>query len=386
MTLARTTRDDATGLGFDTTRAPLRRARHVPGYIYDSPEVYALEKEHMFMKDWLCVARAEEIRNPGDYMTLRIMDEPVIVARDQAGTLNAFSNVCAHRGVEVATGAGNTKQFSCPYHGWSYDLTGKLVGAAYMQEAQGFDPAQCRLSPIRLDVWRGNVFVTFDSGAPPLDEFLADFERDFGILRQEDTRLAYRLNIDLDCNWKFVYENFLDAYHVHTLHGKTIGTDYDVSEEGFHLREQGGFASTYSTPTQSPDGRALFGLIPWLADRGERFAMNGFMAPNVLIFARADNSRVYTSWPIAPDKCRISTCHLVPESFFEQPDYEEKIKVYRDYNVEVLEEDRSMLASMQKAMGSRRYAPGPMSKLEGGIYHVINNHLDRIFGPEQFHK
>ena len=86
------------------TKAPINRARHLPGYMYTSEDVYALEKEKIFMRDWLCVARVEEIENPGDYMTFRLMNEPFIVARAADGSINAYRNSCAHRGLVVAKG------------------------------------------------------------------------------------------------------------------------------------------------------------------------------------------------------------------------------------------------------------------------------------------
>jgi len=88
-------------------RAPLPRARHLPGHFYTSPEIYALEKEKIFRKEWLCVGRMEEIERPGDYLTFRVADEPLLVCRDENGQLNAFYNVCRHRGTEVACGRGN---------------------------------------------------------------------------------------------------------------------------------------------------------------------------------------------------------------------------------------------------------------------------------------
>ena len=102
------------GEGLDGARSALNRARHLPGYIYTSAEIFQREKENIFMKDWLCVARVEEVEKPGDFMTFRIMDEPAVVARDRDGKLNAFANVCAHRGVEVASGEGNAEEFTCP--------------------------------------------------------------------------------------------------------------------------------------------------------------------------------------------------------------------------------------------------------------------------------
>ena len=107
--------------------APLREARHAPAAIYTSPEIYALEKSKIFMRDWLCIARSEEIAKPGDYLTFMVMDEPIIITRDIGGSINAFRNACAHRGLVVAKGNGNAEGFSCEYHGWRYDLTGRLV-------------------------------------------------------------------------------------------------------------------------------------------------------------------------------------------------------------------------------------------------------------------
>ena len=100
------------------TRRGLGQARHLPGFLYTSPEIFDYEVEAIFMKEWLCVGRVEEFENEGDYRAIRIAGEPLLVCRDGAGRLNAFSNVCQHRGVEVTTGEGNLKSFRCPYHAW----------------------------------------------------------------------------------------------------------------------------------------------------------------------------------------------------------------------------------------------------------------------------
>ena len=372
--------NDSLGRDVAATRGPVSQARHVPGHIYTSLEIYQREKDSIFMQDWLCVGRSEDLTNTGDYLTLRAMGEPLIVARDQAGKLNAFANVCAHRGVEVATGEGNTQEFSCPYHGWLYDLTGKLVGAPYMKEAEDFDPAKCRLKPLALAEWAGWVFVSFNVAPRPFADVIAPFEEAFAPIRQADLRVAYRFDVELECNWKFIYENLLDTYHVSVLHSSTIGAFYETTENENHYGLSGAFTAEYKTKTQAPDGIPLFGMIPWLAERGDNFAMNGYLPPNMSLFIRCDNVNNYTTWPLGPDKCLIRCYHLIAPDFFDDPDYESKIQIYRDYQQSVLEEDRSMLASMQRAMTSRAYVPGRMSKLESGIHHVINNHLDRVVG------
>ena len=316
----------ASGNGFDETRAPIHQARHAPGGIYSSAEIYAREKELIFMRDWLAVAPVEELEKPDDYVTLRIADEPVVITRDNAGALNAFANVCAHRGVEVASGAGNTQEFSCPYHGWLYGLDGKLVGAPYMKEAEGFNPANCRLKPVRIEEWQHWIFINFDEGAAPLAEFIAQFDADFGFLRHQDLRIATKIEIEFDCNWKLLCENAMDNYHIAVLHPVTLGQGIEAKEVDFRLRDQGGYAAFYRHRPRFNDGHALFNMnMPSLENEPEDYAAAGFMAPNFQTFVYCDNCEMLTYWPVAPDKCRLYIYLLFPEAVFERADFEEKI-------------------------------------------------------------
>src|SRR5215212_4021720 len=132
------------------TRASLKEARHPPAYYYTSPEIFELEKRKLFYKDWLIVGREEEWPNPGDYRAFELVDEPVVVCRNQAGELKAFANVCRHRGVAVAVGAGNAKEFLCPYHAWVYDLDGALVSPSRPRGIRIQSEETRRLPPIRL--------------------------------------------------------------------------------------------------------------------------------------------------------------------------------------------------------------------------------------------
>ncbi len=363
---------------FARTRGSLRNARHLPGYVYTSPEIYQREKETIFMKDWLCVGRMEEVENPGDYMALRIMDEPVIVARDNDGNVGAFANVCRHRGVEVASGVGNTQEFSCPYHGWLYDLQGKLVGAPYMKEAEGFDPENCRLKPLQFGEWRGWMFVNFDADAGPLDGFVAEYEREFAFLQHDKTRLATKHVVNLDCNWKFVVENLQDFYHVQVLHLDTFGAHINIDDFVFNVKENGGFSSFYDAAPDTPNSESLFGQMPWLADKPMSFAYTGYLAPNFHIFGRVDESHPMVIWPLAPDKTRIIVYHVFPAEHFEQPDFMDKARVYHDFLVTVLEEDREMVNSLQRGMNSKMFEPGRLSRMEVNLHNLLNYYLDRV--------
>ena len=379
MTSLHASAGPAPGQGLDEVRAPLDRARHAPGYYYGSPEIFRLEKERVFLKDWLYVAREEEVENPGDYLAFRIMGEPVLVVRDQEGALNAFANVCLHRGVEVAHGQGTAKQFSCPYHGWRYGLDGRLAGASFMEHAEGFDPENCRLAPLRIGVWARNVFISFDPEVLPLADFVAPWEHDFGFLRQEDCRLGNKVVVELDCNWKFASENLMDFYHVGVLHVNTFGAKFAVTDDDVTTKEKGGLSIFYKAAAPVPGGQSLFGKMPWLSDQLDSFACTGYLAPNLHIFGRIDCVRPIVIWPLSPDSCRMVCYHLFPKELLARADFAEKSKVYHDYQVEVLEEDRSMIHSMQHATGASTFRPGALSTLERPIHNAVNYHLERLF-------
>ena len=379
-----TTVDTSTSIdpsrGLDATRQPLDRARHVPGFVYDSPEVFAREKARMFMKDWLCVAREEEIPRPGDYMTFRVMGEPLVVVRDAGGTIHALANVCVHRGVEVAVGNGNATEFKCPYHAWTYDLTGQLLGAPFMQQTEGFDIRQCRLPRLKVGIWGGWVWVSFDPAAEPLEAFLSDFASDVGLLRMEDCTLGTKLILDLPCNWKLVVENLIDVYHVQVVHAKSFGKHRGSPDRyPMHLRKYGGTCTIYTAAPMTPDGVTRFRRMPAVEDREDNFALSAHLGPNLQVIARSDNVHPLVMWPLAPDATRMIVYNLFPKAWAGEPGFLERAQVYHDYLHLSLAEDREMVASLQNGIGSARFVPGRMSFLEKGIHHVLNAYLDRVF-------
>jgi phenylpropionate dioxygenase-like ring-hydroxylating dioxygenase large terminal subunit len=359
-------------------RRPLAEASHAPGALYASKEFYRLDVEKLFMRDWLYVGRVEELPNPGDYMTMRIAGEPIVIARTREGELAAYYNMCVHRGVEVAEGCGNARGFKCPYHGWTYDLSGRLTGSPYMKESAGFDSTAERMRPLRLETWRRNIFVTFDAAAPPLREFVAEFEKDFAFLQMENCRLGNRIELELQCNWKFVHENLMDFYHVGVLHVKTFGAKFGWTDDDVHLKPGGGVSIFYAAGPPTPGAEPLLGKMPWLEDRPVSFACTGFLSPNCTFFGRIDVNRFMIAWPDGPNRSRTIIYHLFPEAFFDRPGFREILKIYREYQLKILEEDRSMIESMQVAMASPAYRPGRMSTLEKPLHHYLVGYLDRV--------
>jgi choline monooxygenase len=361
------------------SRGDLSTALHLPGYVYHSPEIFEIEQEKIFMKDWLAMGRVEEFEKAGDYRTFRVMGEPVIICRDGNGTLNAFANVCAHRGVEVASGEGNLDEFSCPYHGWLYDLQGKLIGAPYMKEAEGFDPANCRLKPLRLGTWAGWVFINFDEHAESFESSIAWFDDAFGMFRMEDCRFSGKYVTELDCNWKFVNENLMDVYHFQTLHVATFGAHLDGEKFKIGLTDKGDVNAFYKAAPTVPEGKTLVGKMPWFGDDiGEDLGCMGHFAPQFHVFGRCDHISPLIVEPLGVDRTRMTLYHLFPKDLFDKPDFAEKAQVYYDFWIQILEEDRTMVQGMQRNMRTEQFLPGPMSKLEKTVQNIINGYLDRV--------
>ncbi len=364
------------------TRSDLLTASHAQGNIYSSEAVYQRELDTYFTQDWLFIGREEQFANPGDYEARRILGRPIIIARDKHGKLGAFYNMCRHRGVEVVEGSGNARAFSCPYHGWTYDLSGKLIGAAHMRESVGFEASTCRLPSIHLENWRGNLFICFAERPRPFEDAMADLETDFGLLQTERCRLASMTSFQLDCNWKLFHENLMDFYHAGVLHAKTIGRSFSWHDENFVLRSRGGFSVRHDAAPAAPDRDAMLAPIPWLEEASEKFAMSGYLAPNFTIFARIDCVQVMQAWPLGAGACEIRIYILMPEESLADPDFERKIARYVDYQNEILGEDRAMIHSMQKNVALPVYDPGRFSIMERPIHHALNSYLERMFGSE----
>ncbi len=137
-----------------------------PPYAYTSNEFFEFEKEALFSHDWLCLGRQEEVPEPGDYFTIQVNDDPLLVVRNTDGDIRVLSNVCRHRAAVVARGSGNCgRSFQCHYHWWRYSLDGRLVAAPEMTKTPGFDMAEICLPKLAVEVWNGFIFANFDANA-----------------------------------------------------------------------------------------------------------------------------------------------------------------------------------------------------------------------------
>jgi phenylpropionate dioxygenase-like ring-hydroxylating dioxygenase large terminal subunit len=207
---------------------PFATARAMPKSVYTSPEFLKLEEERIFAREWLCAGRAEALPQPGDYLTMTIAGEPVIVLRDRDGRLRAMSNVCRHRMSTLLEGRGNTRAIVCPYHAWTYNLDGALRGAPAMARNAAFCRDEIRLPAIRCEVWQGWIMVSLNPEAPSPAAALGEVDALVGYLDMASYRETFRETFRWATNWKVLAENFMESYHLPQCHGGTIGGTVDL--------------------------------------------------------------------------------------------------------------------------------------------------------------
>jgi nitrite reductase/ring-hydroxylating ferredoxin subunit len=209
---------------------PFGQARAMPKSVYTSPGFAADEQDHIFAKEWLCAGRADSLKAAGDYLTMEIAGEPIIVLRDKAGTLRAMSNVCRHRMSILLEGRGNTRSIICPYHAWTYNLDGSLRGAPAMMHNEGFCKNQVSLPQIRCEDWLGWIMVTLNPEAPSPTTQLAGVEKLVGYLDMGSYVETFREEHRWNTNWKVLAENFMESYHLPVCHSGTIGGSVDLAQ------------------------------------------------------------------------------------------------------------------------------------------------------------
>ncbi|MBN33727.1 MAG: Rieske (2Fe-2S) protein [Rhodospirillaceae bacterium] len=203
-----------------TAALPFEQAVTLPREAYTDPDFTALEVARLFEKDWVCVGRADEIPEPGDYLTHRVVSTPVMVVRQADGSLKALVNACRHRSAELLQGIGHAAKIVCPYHAWSYNLEGTLQMAPFM--GPHFDKKGVCLPKLRLDQWEGWLYVTLDDAVAPISERLGSLSQRVDGYHMADHVMIHRDEKIWQCNWKTLAENFTESYHLFSSHKTTL--------------------------------------------------------------------------------------------------------------------------------------------------------------------
>jgi phenylpropionate dioxygenase-like ring-hydroxylating dioxygenase large terminal subunit len=370
---------------YAATRLSVDRASNLPPWCYVEPAFFDREIEQIFRKEWLCVARAEQIASAGDYLTLEIAKVPLLLVRDRDGVARAFSNTCRHRGCIVARGAGNRKDFVCPYHSWLYTLDGQLLSAPTdMEDSVGFDKANFNLIQIRLESWGGFLFVNFTDDAPDLSAHLGNLPELLRHYGCETMRLGRRLDFDVACNWKFYVENLKDAHHVASVHARSINAYASTTK---YWREvQATTGNVVSTFMGFPGSAALL--------RGEQGfpeieSLKGhtpgtvapLIFPNMYLSCTMDCAWYIVVHPVAVDRCRVEQGAVFPASVFDRPDFREIApRYYRRFDM-TQAEDNEICELQHRGLLSPYAVQGRYSARERLVHKTVNWILDRVLAP-----
>ena len=216
----------------------------LPAKYYTDASLFEREREVFYRRMWVGVGRLEDIPSRGSYVTREIAGDNVIVLRAGDDEVRAFYNVCRHRGTRLcADTAGRLNGvIQCPYHAWTYDYQGRLVGAPHMDGSPGFQKDEFPLNQVRAGVWDGHVFVRLSPSGPSLGEHLADLPAKFAAWRMGDLTGGHRIVYDVRANWKLVVQNYNECLHCPTLHPSLNKLSHYLSGENEPLRppDQGG--------------------------------------------------------------------------------------------------------------------------------------------------
>jgi phenylpropionate dioxygenase-like ring-hydroxylating dioxygenase large terminal subunit len=340
--------------------APINRARSMPAGFYTSPEIFALEQEHVLRRHWFFTCREEMLPNAGDYRAFETVGGPVVLLRGKDGVLRAFANYCRHRGSVLLEGEGCTKKVICPYHAWSYELDGTLWGCPDMKDAESFDRTSFGMVPIRLESWNGFVFLTFDDDAKPLLEHLGDLPQRMASHRLGEMRCTWRMTIEPRCNWKLLHENAMETYHTGIVHKDTVG-----KQDSRTLATRGDWKCIQVISSRSiatlPGADPSFAPIAGLDDDARMGTYFTVIHPTCQLAVAQDCLWWLNVTPLAHDRSRLEVGGCFPAAAVAVDGFAEKAAPYYHRWEAVALEDVGILERQQTALGSIVYRPGPLS-------------------------
>ena len=348
--------------------APLEQAATIPAPWYTDQRIYDLELQTVFANSWQFAARLDQLTLPGNYVTADVAGEPIVIVRGSDNTLRGFYNVCRHHAAAVMTELeGKAAQLRCPYHGWTYSLTGELKGTPDFAGVCNFDRSTNGLVPIDIDQWENWVFVRLEDPEPKttLHDFLsADLIEQIRPLKLENLHWLERRHYTFDCNWKVFVDNYLDGgYHVPHLHK---GLDSVLDYSNYQIENGERFCLQWS-PIVSEGAEAQTGAVR----KGER-ALYYWIYPNFMINWYDGAMDTNLVIPRAVDKTEV-----IFDFYF--PDVSESARARNLASIEVgqriQDEDVAICKSVQGGLNSRAYNAGRLSVRREAGEHLFHRLL-----------
>lgn len=337
------------------------------GNYYTSPEIFAAEQDRIFGRRWICIGRTERLSQPGDYFLCQVGTESLIVVRNASGRMHAFFNVCRHRGTRLCE--QNAGRFSatiqCPYHAWTYNLRGKLIGAPLMDDVAGFQKTDYPLYRAALAEWEGFLFINLSPDPVPFETAFAPLIDKFSGWRLPVLRVMGQAEYRVQANWKLIVQNYSECYHCPLIHPELAHrTPFRSGQNDlFNGPFLGGFMilnEEYGSLTMS--GRACAPPIgKFTAEEFHRVYYYAIL-PQMLLSLHPDYVMCHTLWPIHAGETRVVCEWLFDPAASGRPEFdpEDAVKFWDMTN----RQDWHVCELSQLGVSSRRYTPSPYASTE----------------------
>ena len=320
---------------------------------YTDPKVYDLEMNGLFARTWQFAGHASQLQNAGDYFSFEMAGESLFCIKGRDDVIRTFYNVCQHRAHQLVSGTGTTRVVVCPYHAWTYELTGGLRAGPNINSVEGFDKSKICLTEVRTELFLGFIFVNLDPEAKPMEDWFpnARAELEKWVPHYADLKPVEWVEIPENCNWKVSVENYSECYHC-SLNHPTFATGvvkpetYDIQPQGYCLR--------HTTECQALDQMTYD--IDQSRAHAEEYS-SWFLWPMFSFQVYPGNVLNTYHWRA------IDADHVVVwRGWYAAEGFDPKIihdlaKQDRDTTVE---EDIHLVESVQRGLKSRGYVPGPL--------------------------
>lgn len=345
---------------FPSIESDIARAWTLPAALYTEGSVFTKEKEKIFSRSWQVVGHSSQVANTGDFFTAELIGEPLLLVRDSDGILRGFYNVCRHRAGPPATGCGSRKLFRCAYHGWTYGLDGRLINATEIEGVDGFRPEDFALRPVRTEEWFNLVFVNLNPEARSLRDGLGQLPAQAEKFPFREMKLFERRTYEMKCNWKTYVDNYLEGYHLPTVHpGLNRELDYNayvVEPYEHHVRQ---FSPIRGAQPGDVKSRRY-------QEAREGLTTDYFwIFPNWMLNCYPDNVSLNIVLPIEPERSLAIFEWYLPGEDHGSP----AAKAAVEFSEQIQIEDVAICEAVQKNLRSRSYSRGRFSvKQEKGVH------------------
>nr|WP_240981164.1 aromatic ring-hydroxylating dioxygenase subunit alpha [Streptomyces sp. N502] len=332
----------------------------LPGSFYTDAGIFAQEQERIFESMWFCVARSSDLAGPGAFRTVDVGREGILVTRARDNSIRAYFNVCRHRGARICTEkSGEVKRaFQCPYHAWTYDLTGKLVAAPNLTKMPDVGRVEYGLVKVATREWLGYVWVCLAENPPSFeDEVMGEVVARLGDVDSiesydiENLTVGRRITYDVKANWKLIIENFMECYHCATIHPELTEVLPEFAD-GFAAQYYVGHGAEFGEEIRgfTVDGSEGLDRIPGVSEDQDRRYYAITVRPQVFINLVPDHVIFHRMYPMAVDRTIVECDWLyLPHVVDSGKDVSRSVELFHRVN----QQDFDACERTQPGMSSR---------------------------------